>query len=592
MDRSDSVSYLDSLPATSRRSPPSKLSGEKRSTSEPKGRLETSCKRIKTRDLDSVLRSEGTNTNPSESLKIKDDTVQVHFSKNEEISRSTEAQNMLSDRLEDVTTGQNDLLGPATCLSLGSISNNRSCRDPKTKSRPIDGFGCNAASSAYVGDNSKPSVPRKPNNGLDLNITTSSGLGVDLNGENTSNLVDQQNPFYPYKSLCKLKHRVPSECGSSTGPLEETEPLRMWKAMKQNGFLSYSHGGVPLPKQRVQSRKTKADSFKRKMQHAKREQVNRFTKIAAPSGLLSGLNPGIINHVRNSKQVHSIIEALVRSEKLENQNQNRPVGHLGKGSKDMEDRVPLDGPSIPSSSEHIGGVNQSHVAERSIRCEPSVGPPFTSECMDDMLTLKLSPIITTALENASCLCSEDFSANHESISSLSIKAATVASQWLNLLHQDISGRLAALRRSRKRVLATITTEFPSQMPYEFFSSQENDPCSAKSPGAEFSNNAAPDMHMARWRGLFDQMDRALSEEGKHLENWLRQVKEMQLHCERGLQFVNIPVTSGLQRLGLAEKDSRSKKLETLERECAVRAAAASIYSTCNLITAAENVSCF
>lgn len=38
--------------------------------------------------------------------------------------------------------------------------------------------------------------------------------------------------------------------------------------------------------------------------------------------------------------------------------------------------------------------------------------------------------------------------------------------------------------------------------------------------------------------------------------------------------------------------SKLKKSETYDRECAVRAAAASIYSTCNLIMATENVPCF
>ncbi|KAF6176462.1 hypothetical protein GIB67_011396 [Kingdonia uniflora] len=36
------------------------------------------------------------------------------------------------------------------------------------------------------------------------------------------------------------------------------------------------------------------------MEIAKKEQVARFSKIAAPSGLLNGLNPGIINHLQLS----------------------------------------------------------------------------------------------------------------------------------------------------------------------------------------------------------------------------------------------------------------------------------------------------
>ena len=48
-------------------------------------------------------------------------------------------------------------------------------------------------------------------------------------------------------------------------------------------------------------RKSKSDVIKKKMELAKREQVDKFAKIAAPSGLLNGLNPEIINHVRDKK---------------------------------------------------------------------------------------------------------------------------------------------------------------------------------------------------------------------------------------------------------------------------------------------------
>ncbi|KAF7816562.1 hypothetical protein G2W53_030531 [Senna tora] len=158
---------------------------------------------------------------------------------------------------------------------------------------------------------------------LDLNLNTeaccaryspsnrngeSKGINIDLNKFDAVIL----EPANSHKS------RDVSESGSCcTGPMEEKDPLRKWKEMKQNGFISSSHGGIPVPKPR--GRKCKKDNMvKKKMELARKEQVNRFTKIAAPSGLLNELNPGIINHVRNRKQVHSIIEALVRSERNEN----------------------------------------------------------------------------------------------------------------------------------------------------------------------------------------------------------------------------------------------------------------------------------
>ncbi|KAJ6885212.1 LOW QUALITY PROTEIN: hypothetical protein NC652_032032 [Populus alba x Populus x berolinensis] len=128
------------------------------------------------------------------------------------------------------------------------------------------------------------------------------------------------------------KSRDVSECGSTTGPVQEKDPLRMWKEMKQNGFLSSSHGrisiqsgfmssshgGIPMPKQC--GRKPKDDVHK-KRRNLQRE--SRLTTIAAPSGLLNGLNPGIINH------------ALVRSEKLENGClESKQAIHLKSGTKE------------------------------------------------------------------------------------------------------------------------------------------------------------------------------------------------------------------------------------------------------------------
>ncbi|CAN1852478.1 hypothetical protein LINPERHAP1_LOCUS40664 [Linum perenne] len=210
----------------------------------------------------------------------------------------------------------------------------------------------------------------------------------------------------------------------------DKDPLKIWKEMKQNGFLSspHAHGGVPVPKQR--GRKPKNDIMKRRMELAKKEQVDRFTKIAAPSGLLNDLNPGIINHVRNSKQVRSIIEALVKSEKLDNnREESLKDSHIRAGSKEL------------------GGMS----------------------------------------------------------------AASVASQWLELLQQDIKGRLTALRRSKKRVKDVLNTDLPLLISREFGSNQEN-------------TTAA--MHQARWTQLFNQMDKALCEEQMQLVSVLERTSYM------------------------------------------------------------------
>lgn len=198
---------------------------------------------------------------------------------------------------------------------------------------------CNAKDMAHAGseecseNSGRVSMHREQEIEPDMNCATSRGLGLDLNAEDVSSSM-HKDPFFPYKSRNHLKPRDVSECGSSTGPLEESDSLKVWKEMKQNGFLSSSHGGIPMPKQR--GRKSKNDVLKKKMELAKREQVDRFTKIAAPSGLLNELNPGIINHVRNRKQVHSIIEALVRSEKLENcHGGNKETTNLKVGTQEI-----------------------------------------------------------------------------------------------------------------------------------------------------------------------------------------------------------------------------------------------------------------
>ncbi|KAG1346544.1 hypothetical protein COCNU_06G003730 [Cocos nucifera] len=447
--------------------------------------------------------------------------------KEDDVSQITVANaSMLSDRLVPGTAGKGSLEQDTTCLSLGQVGAKNSSAN----------VGCNAISECNE-ENTGPCFPAKVHEEREHDKVDSVGLSVDLNTVDVSSMVEQ-NPFYPYKMLGQVKSGDASECGSTTGLVEESEPLRIWKEMKQNGFLSSSHGGIPMPKQRGrQPRKKKDDEPRRKSESARRQQANRnrFMKIAAPSGLLSGLNPGIINHVRNSKQVHSIIEAIVRSEKLDGQTQNRFTDQMCRESKDTNDRrkehnyahvlathqlnVPLNKPSVPSRLDRSIEMN---MAEDKLHHGISTSLKFTKKDDNDALTLKLSSAVTEASENASSASTDNHSANQDNITSLSLKAATVASQWLDLLQQDIKGRLAvlsmnkALRRSKKRVRNAIQTELPYLFSTEFSSNQENDPSFAHSSEAQCSKKHTLEMHVARWRSLFSQMDRALYEEGKHL----------------------------------------------------------------------------
>lgn len=473
------------------------------------------------------------------------------------------------------------------------------------------------ATASHVEETNKLTSLGKKDNGHEGDSMKSKGFALDLNTEDVSSSINHESSYPCKNSAYKLKDDF--ECASSVGPLDENESMRIWNEMKQNGFLSHTHGGASMPK--LQARKSKNDGMKKKIELAKKERVDRFAKIAAPSGLLNGLNPGIINHVRNSKQVHSIIEALVRSEKRENAHGRSkiPSNQTKGGSKDRDERKKdqesIDAPgasrfnpaledlpgsrctsgyltslnkSISLNSVFTGGDGGSCMADTRVTGKMVYHPNPSIDTKDDALALKLSSSTTIASDNTSSLSNEE-SANLASVNALSIKAANVAAQWLELLHQDIKGRLAALRRSKKRVRAVIQTEFPCLFSREFSSNQENSSYGTQSSSVGHFDNATAHAHCARWTALFDQMDRALSEEEKQLENWLNQVRRMQLQCDQGLQKYGAPY--GLHQLGILQNDCRLEKAESSERDLAVRAAAASIYSTCNFLSSMENLPC-
>ncbi|KAK4363549.1 hypothetical protein RND71_018790 [Anisodus tanguticus] len=468
----------------------------------------------------------------------------------------------------------------------------------------------NATASHVVETNKLDSLGKK-DHGHEGDSVKSKGFALDLNAEDVSSSINHESS-YPCKNSAYLKSKDDFECASSVGPLDENESVRILNDMNQNGFLSHTHGGAPMPK--LQGRKSKNDGMKKKIELAKKERVDRFAKIAAPSGLLNGLNPGIINHVRNSKQVHSIIEALVRSEKRENAHgrskvpSNQTKWGLSERKKDQEN---IDGsgasrfnPALEdlsgsrctsgyltslnkSISMFPGGYGGSCMVDTRVTGKMVYHPNPNIDTEDDALALKLSSS-TIASDDTSSLSNEE-SANLASVNSLSIKAANIASQWLELIHQDIKGRLAALRRSKKRVRAVIQTEFPFLFSREFSSNQENSSYGTQSSSVGHFDNATAHAHRARWTALFDQMERALSEEEKQLESWLNQVRQMQLQCEQGLQKYGAPY--GLQQLGILQNDCRLEKTESSEKDLAVRAAAASIYSTCNFLSSMENLPC-
>ncbi|PSS32484.1 Microtubule-actin cross-linking factor 1, like [Actinidia chinensis var. chinensis] len=587
------VSDTSSIP----RSESKLLVGDKRSSDEFGEESELGRRRVKMRDLESLFRSEENIEGNPHLFSLDKDKFQV----------SNDTETLTSDVAQGEITRRDALPELLDTSPIPLDLNTKVC------------VAHNSASGDTPACAHKLSSFEKYGIEQDANFAASKGFGWDLNAEDVSSSLNQ-NPFYPFKNIENLRPTDASECGSSTGPLEEKDSMRVWKEMKQNGFISASHGGIPVPK--PHGRKKRIDGPKQKMELAKREQVDRFAKIAAPSGLLNELNPGIINHVRNSKQVLSIIEALVRSEKRENHLAGGKQAMPTKsGTKEISDRKDLENAndvgmnrfshyhergylststgsqtekgfstllseSVVFNLDHTGGDGESSKVERRSFGKACVSSPYqVSE--DDRLALKLSSSTTMASENTSSLSNEE-SANVTTVSSLSVKAANVASQWLELLYQDTKGRLAALQRSKKRVRAVIHTELPFLISQEFSSNQENDQYAMKNSAAGCSGNADAEVHQARWSALFHQMDKALSEEEKQLESWLNQVQEMKLHCEWGLQHSSCNALHGSQRLGTLESDPRSEERDNSERELAVQAAAASIYSTSNFLLSKEN----
>ncbi|XP_021758234.1 uncharacterized protein LOC110723201 [Chenopodium quinoa] len=582
--------------------------GVKRRGEELEDDSHVSRKQIKTRDL----QSEGIDTHEPETSKI--DEIEEHM----DIVETQSSQVLDKNAIENADAIQ---LGGSTKSTHLVDHNDSMPLDLNTEMCTDENSGYNDVVVSLEGPK-KHSSCAKGKAILEHNrMPLGGGNRLDLNAEDVASSVNHE-PFNTHKSQNNQQTRDTSDSGKATGHLEDKDALRKWKEMKKNGFMSssYGYGGIPAaPKQR--GRKSKNEVLKQKMEQAKKEQVDRFTKIAAPSGLLNGLNPGIINHVRNSKQVHSIIQSLVKSEKRANRRQANEVRAESRELSEInteQDNVKFSGvhgsglsygvsslSSMPESSslqenhfsQHSSALYSSE--DRSGYRDPATEERLTYPNMslfsnpknyseDDILALKLASS-TKASESTSCLSNEE-SANGSSVDTLSVKAATVASQWLQLLHQDIKGRLAALRRSKKRVRAVITTELPFLLSKEFPPNQGNDPCVMKDSASGNPSKATAELHQSHWSKLFNQMDSSLSEEEKQLECWLNQVNEMMLHCDQGLQHVHWNAIFEMQHMGIVDNNLRSK-INDPEKDLSVRAAAASIYSTCNFLSSRENVSC-
>ncbi|GAV58615.1 hypothetical protein CFOL_v3_02148 [Cephalotus follicularis] len=399
---------------------------------------------------------------------------------------------------------------------------------------------------------------------IDFVVSNGNGSNLGVKTFFSSN----QARLHPCRKSVSVKSVDALTFGSSTTPVEKKDPLAVWQEMKQNGFLSTSLGRVPTPKKSVKKRKheicnvekvekinriarvennnrlhniEKVKFFTRVEtvnQLTKVERVNRFSKIAPPSGLLDQLSPGIINRVRSSNQVHSMLRAMLKREKLENVNaQHKQAGQLRES----------DVSECLNSFSDVGegrGCSLSTSKPLHIQVECKKGDNDDDDDDDDDLGRKVKSLkheadkdemkslssVSMISENSSCMSSEE-SINRDGVSFVPRKDATVASQWLELLHSDITWRLAALKCSRIRVQDVIQTELPFLLSKEFSPNQKGDHSAVGSP-----ITATKEIRQAKWNSMFKQMDGALHEEENQLEIWLNQVTEMQLQCEQG--YVN------------------------------------------------------
>uniref|UniRef100_A0A2P2KA39 Uncharacterized protein n=1 Tax=Rhizophora mucronata TaxID=61149 RepID=A0A2P2KA39_RHIMU len=209
----------------------------------------------------------------------------------------------------------------------------------------------------------------------------------------------------------------------ATGSLEKKDAMKIWLEMKENGFLTPAHAQVPTPKKLCTKRsrsvvrskvgiekvkqvhrlphvaaaadglakeidpgikcsggilptpkqcgeRHKIDMDGRKVKVARVQQDTGFTKIAASSGLLDKLNPGIVSRIRNSDEVFSAIGALVKSNGLRNGNlQSKQTEYMQKrvrGNDGSECSNTLQGssplgicPMSPSRQMHMTSEHQT-----------------------------------------------------------------------------------------------------------------------------------------------------------------------------------------------------------------------------------------
>ncbi|XP_050218716.1 uncharacterized protein LOC126669315 [Mercurialis annua] len=304
------------------------------------------------------------------------------------------------------------------------------------------------------------------------------------------------------------------------------EPAFGLVKVHDNAEVLLSDEVIVMPKR--QTKRRVVDPSNRSREVAKVQRLDRFNKLAAPSGLLNEVNPGIINRMRSSEQVYSVIKALVRRD----DDQNVRVDCQGKNLVEKDGNECSNSLSRSNELELCFNTAEtlSHITKhKEVVADLGVAMIKIEENEGD--DVKLSLTSSRESETATSCISSEKSMQTASVDSLSQQGTTIASQWLKCLHQDVTSRLAALRKSQMRVQDVIQTELPLILAREFAVNLEN-----KQFSAAGSPISAVDMHQAKWNSMFHRMDQELSEEANQLEHWLNQVIEIQSHNNHGFQF--------------------------------------------------------
>ncbi|KAJ4834400.1 hypothetical protein Tsubulata_007342 [Turnera subulata] len=271
---------------------------------------------------------------------------------------------------------------------------------------------------------------------------------------------------------------------------------------------------IPTPKKPRENRRRKDEGIRNRVVV---QGEDRFSKTAAPTGLLSKFDVGIINRIRSREQVFAVLETLVRrGNKMEDVHVwSRQAETERLEGTDANTELNL-GSITPSSFFSLVGFEPEREVGKLGTVIKGVGDEGCKDVPSTALTLSTSDIERSSLLNEQL-------ADRINGSSVSVEGHAAASEWLQCVHRDIKRRLAALHHNRIRVAAVMHKELPCLLVREFSCNQRNEELSAA--GCPVSRNA--ELHRAKWTAIFGQLCNVLNKEESLLVHWLEQVKEMQ-----------------------------------------------------------------